>query len=159
MLAARAHGKVHGARRARAPLWRFGGGSAFCCCCCQSLNPDASPCRLSVRFEQAVLDGVHLDLSDDDGFAAACAQGRALGFDGKTLIHPKARGALFLRCRPVGLCTRPPVGGIAAAAGGRGNAPPQGAYIYTSPSTNVMMFHLSNCTRLAIVLNRVGRCS
>jgi citrate lyase subunit beta / citryl-CoA lyase len=37
----------------------------------------------------AALDGVHLDLSDDAGFAAACAQGRVLGFDGKTLIHPK----------------------------------------------------------------------
>jgi citrate lyase subunit beta / citryl-CoA lyase len=37
----------------------------------------------------AVLDGVHLDLSDDEGFAVACRQGRELGFDGKTLIHPK----------------------------------------------------------------------
>lgn len=37
----------------------------------------------------AALDGVHLDLADEAGFAAACAQGRALGFDGKTLIHPK----------------------------------------------------------------------
>ena len=37
----------------------------------------------------AALDGVHLDLADDAGFAAACVQGRALGFDGKTLIHPK----------------------------------------------------------------------
>jgi citrate lyase subunit beta/citryl-CoA lyase len=37
----------------------------------------------------AALDGVHLDLADDAGFAAACAQGNALGFDGKTLIHPK----------------------------------------------------------------------
>jgi len=36
-----------------------------------------------------ILDGVHLDLADDDGFAAACRQGRELGFDGKTLIHPK----------------------------------------------------------------------
>ena len=35
------------------------------------------------------LDGVHLDLADEDGFAAACAQGRTLGFDGKTLIHPR----------------------------------------------------------------------
>jgi len=35
------------------------------------------------------LDGVHLDLADEPGFAAVCAQGRALGFDGKTLIHPK----------------------------------------------------------------------
>jgi citrate lyase subunit beta / citryl-CoA lyase len=35
------------------------------------------------------LDGVHLDLADDDGFARACRQGRELGFDGKTLIHPR----------------------------------------------------------------------
>jgi citrate lyase subunit beta/citryl-CoA lyase len=37
----------------------------------------------------AALDGVHLDLADDEGFAFACRQGRTLGFDGKTLIHPK----------------------------------------------------------------------
>ncbi|MBF0268345.1 MAG: CoA ester lyase [Alphaproteobacteria bacterium] len=37
----------------------------------------------------ACLDGVHLDLSDDVGFERACLQGRDLGFDGKTLIHPK----------------------------------------------------------------------
>ena len=38
---------------------------------------------------RAVLDGVHLDLEDDAGLAAACRQGRALGFDGKTLVHPR----------------------------------------------------------------------
>jgi citrate lyase subunit beta/citryl-CoA lyase len=38
---------------------------------------------------QAIFDGVHLDLSDDEGFAASYRQGRELGFDGKTLIHPK----------------------------------------------------------------------
>jgi citrate lyase subunit beta/citryl-CoA lyase len=37
----------------------------------------------------AALDGVHLDLADDAGFEAACAQGRDLGFDGKTLVHPR----------------------------------------------------------------------
>jgi citrate lyase subunit beta/citryl-CoA lyase len=37
----------------------------------------------------AILDGVDLDLSDDEGFAAACRRGREFGFDGKTLIHPK----------------------------------------------------------------------
>ncbi|HEX5455666.1 MAG TPA: CoA ester lyase [Stellaceae bacterium] len=37
---------------------------------------------------RAALDGVHLDLADAEGFAAACRQGRALGFDGKTVIHP-----------------------------------------------------------------------
>jgi citrate lyase subunit beta / citryl-CoA lyase len=37
---------------------------------------------------RAVLDGVHLDLADAEGFAQACRQGSSLGFDGKTLIHP-----------------------------------------------------------------------
>jgi citrate lyase subunit beta / citryl-CoA lyase len=37
---------------------------------------------------RAVLDGVHLDLDDAEGFARSCRQGRDLGFDGKTLIHP-----------------------------------------------------------------------
>ncbi len=36
-----------------------------------------------------IIDGVALDLDDDAGLAAACRQGRDLGFDGKSLIHPK----------------------------------------------------------------------
>ena len=40
-------------------------------------------------YRLAILDGVHLDLSDDEGFALSCRQGREFGFDGKTLIHPK----------------------------------------------------------------------
>lgn len=35
-----------------------------------------------------ILDGVHLDIVDTEGFRAICEQGRKLGFDGKTLIHP-----------------------------------------------------------------------
>lgn len=38
---------------------------------------------------RAALDGVHLDLADSEGFEMACRQGRDLGFDGKTLIHPQ----------------------------------------------------------------------
>ena len=47
-------------------------------------------CLLAARAANiAILDGVHLDLADTDGFSASCKQGRELGFDGKTLIHPK----------------------------------------------------------------------
>jgi citrate lyase subunit beta/citryl-CoA lyase len=35
-----------------------------------------------------VLDGVHLSLDDETGLRYACTQGRDMGFDGKTLIHP-----------------------------------------------------------------------
>jgi citrate lyase subunit beta/citryl-CoA lyase len=51
-------------------------------------------CLLAARAAGiAILDGVHLDLSDDAGFRASCEQGRDLGMDGKTLIHPKTIAA------------------------------------------------------------------
>ncbi|MGF1561758.1 MAG: HpcH/HpaI aldolase/citrate lyase family protein [Geminicoccaceae bacterium] len=47
-------------------------------------------CLLAARAAGlAIVDGVYLDLNDADGFAASCTQGRELGMDGKTLIHPK----------------------------------------------------------------------
>jgi citrate lyase subunit beta/citryl-CoA lyase len=36
-----------------------------------------------------ILDGVYNDIGDAAGFAAECRQARDLGFDGKTLIHPR----------------------------------------------------------------------
>lgn len=38
----------------------------------------------------AAIDGVHLDLDDLEGFEASCRQGVALGFDGKSLVHPNS---------------------------------------------------------------------
>ncbi len=47
-------------------------------------------CVLAARDAgKIVLDGVFNDLDDPEGFEAECRQGRELGFDGKTLIHPK----------------------------------------------------------------------
>ena len=45
-----------------------------------------------------MLDGPYGDITNLDGFAEECAQGRDLGFDGKTLIHPgqiEACNAIF----------------------------------------------------------------
>ena len=39
-------------------------------------------------FGLSVLDGVYADFKNAEGFAAECAAGRRMGFDGKTLIHP-----------------------------------------------------------------------
>jgi citrate lyase subunit beta/citryl-CoA lyase len=48
-----------------------------------------SACVLAARATgRAILDGVYNDVRNPDGFAAECRQGRAFGFDGKTLIHP-----------------------------------------------------------------------
>ena len=47
-------------------------------------------CVLAARAAGiTALDGVHLDLDDEAGFAAACRQAADFGFDGKTLIHPR----------------------------------------------------------------------
>jgi citrate lyase subunit beta / citryl-CoA lyase len=44
---------------------------------------------LAARAHQlCVLDGVHLALDDEIGLRSSCIQGRDMGFDGKTLIHP-----------------------------------------------------------------------
>jgi citrate lyase subunit beta / citryl-CoA lyase len=52
--------------------------------------PSLGWCVLVGRaYGLAVLDGVHLDLNDDEGFEYACRQAAEMGFDGKTLIHPK----------------------------------------------------------------------
>jgi citrate lyase subunit beta/citryl-CoA lyase len=37
---------------------------------------------------KVILDGVYNDIKDAVGFEAECVQGRQMGFDGKTLIHP-----------------------------------------------------------------------
>ncbi|WP_245617675.1 HpcH/HpaI aldolase/citrate lyase family protein [Nitriliruptor alkaliphilus] len=54
------------------------------------LVPHLARCVLAARFAgKVIFDGVFNDLDDADGFTAECQQGRDLGFDGKTLIHPK----------------------------------------------------------------------
>jgi (3S)-malyl-CoA thioesterase len=46
-------------------------------------------CLLAARAEGLVcVDGVYNAFQDLDGLRAACVQGREMGFDGKTLIHP-----------------------------------------------------------------------
>jgi citrate lyase subunit beta/citryl-CoA lyase len=60
----------------------------------EPLLASLSLCVLAARAHGlSALDGVHLDLDDDVGFEAACRQARDLGFDGKTLIHPKQLAA------------------------------------------------------------------
>lgn len=47
-------------------------------------------CILAARANNLIiLDSPFFDLSDDEGFLESCRQGRSMGFDGKTLLHPK----------------------------------------------------------------------
>ena len=46
-------------------------------------------CLMAARAQGLVaVDGVYNAFKDDEGLRAECEQGRDLGFDGKTLIHP-----------------------------------------------------------------------
>ena len=53
------------------------------------LLPSLGLCLLAARAHDCVIiDGVYNAFKDLDGLAAECAQGRDMGFDGKSLIHP-----------------------------------------------------------------------
>ncbi len=55
----------------------------------QPLLPGLGLCLLAARATgKVLLDGVYNDIKDEAGFLAECRQGREMGFDGKTLIHP-----------------------------------------------------------------------
>lgn len=48
-------------------------------------------------YDVVAVDGVYNQFKDDDGLRGECEQGRDLGFDGKTLIHP-AQVAITNEC-------------------------------------------------------------
>jgi citrate lyase subunit beta/citryl-CoA lyase len=55
--------------------------------------PWLATCVLAARaYGLDVLDGVYNDFNDEAGLRAECEQGRNLGLDGKTLIHPAQIG-------------------------------------------------------------------
>ncbi len=54
-----------------------------------AMSASLQRCLLAARSEGVVcLDGVYNAFKDDDGLRAECEDGRDLGMDGKTLIHP-----------------------------------------------------------------------
>jgi citrate lyase subunit beta / citryl-CoA lyase len=82
---------------------------------------------------RAVLDGVHLDLADAEGFVAACRQGREFGFDGKTVIHPQqigpANAAFTPTAEEVARARRIIAAYAAASAAGKGAARIEGRLV------------------------------
>jgi citrate lyase subunit beta / citryl-CoA lyase len=82
---------------------------------------------------RAALDGVYLDLADAEGFAAVCRQGRDLGFDGKTVIHPQQIGPANATFTPtaeeVARARRIIAAYAAASAAGKGAARIEGRLV------------------------------
>lgn len=53
------------------------------------MMPGLGLCLLAARAHgRVIVDGVFNAFKDEDGLRAECEQGRDMGFDGKTLIHP-----------------------------------------------------------------------
>ncbi len=53
------------------------------------MRPWFATCIAAARaYGIDILDGVYNDIADTEGFARECAEGRDMGFDGKTLVHP-----------------------------------------------------------------------
>jgi citrate lyase subunit beta / citryl-CoA lyase len=101
----------------------------------------------------AILDGVHLDLSDEEGFALLCRQGRELGFDGKTLIHPKqivpANAAYAPSPEEIEWSRRIVAAHAEATAAGKGVALVEGKLIEG--------LHVENARRLLAVAEEIDR--
>ncbi len=113
-------------------------------------------CLLAARaYGLTILDGVHLDLGDDEGFAAACQQSRALGFDGKTLIHPKTIAACNQVFAPsadeVAFSRRVIAAHAEAVAAGQGVVLVDGALIET--------LHVENARRLVRLSDAIAALS
>ncbi len=86
-----------------------------------------SLCLLAAKAEGiAIVDGVYNAFKDEEGLRAECEQGRDMGFDGKTLIHPAqvtiANAAFAPSDAEIGLATRQIAAFEAAEAQGQGVA-------------------------------------
>lgn len=91
-------------------------------------------CVIAARIAgKDILDGVHLEFRDMDGFRAACEQGRDIGFDGKTLIHPTqvpvANEAFGPSADDIRFAHRVRAAWVAARAAGKGVAEVDGRLI------------------------------
>lgn len=55
----------------------------------EAMIPLFAHCIMAARaYGVEILDGPYSGIGDAEGFAKECTQGRDMGFDGKTLIHP-----------------------------------------------------------------------
>ena len=91
------------------------------------MMPGLGACLLAAKAHGIVIvDGVYNSFKDDDGLRAECGQGRDMGFDGKTLIHPAqvaiANAAFAPDAAEIDLARRQITAFEAAEAAGQGVA-------------------------------------
>jgi len=108
-----------------------------------------SGCILAARAQGIdIIDGVFVNLADEAGFARECEQGRRLGFDGKSLIHPRqiepANAAFGVTAAELARSQAIVAAWEAAAAAGRGIAVLDGQMIeelHAAAARRVLALH------------------
>ena len=100
-----------------------------------------------------ILDGVYNDIKDAAGFEAECLQGRQLGFDGKTLIHPS-------QVEPCNAIVRP--AGRGRRQGPRGSSPrsrrptPTASGVVTVDGRMIENLHVDNARRILAIADAIA---
>ena len=98
----------------------------------------------------AVIDGVYNDVKDTDGFLAECEQGRQMGFDGKTLIHPGQVDGANTAFAPSEQAVEDARGLIAAFEDG------QGSGVVTYKGRMVENLHVESARRTLSIHDAIG---
>jgi citrate lyase subunit beta / citryl-CoA lyase len=102
---------------------------------------------------KAILDGVYNDVRDDVGFLAEARQGKAMGFDGKTLVHPSQVGPANAVWSPnddeIEFSRRVIAAFDEAAAEGRG--------VVTVDGRMIEHLHVENAQRILAVADAIAR--
>ncbi|GGF33336.1 citrate lyase subunit beta [Marmoricola endophyticus] len=98
----------------------------------------------------AILDGVYNDVKDTDGFLAECRQGREMGFDGKTLIHPGQVEGANTEFAPSEAAVEDARGLIAAWEDGKGSG------VVTYNGKMVENLHVESAQRTLAVADAIG---
>lgn len=99
------------------------------------------------------LDGIHADIGDPHGLEVACRQGAAMGFDGKTLVHPD-------QIEPANRAFSPDPAAIDAARGliaAHEAARAEGRGVTTYQGRMVEALHVAAARRLLAFFEAIGR--
>ncbi|WP_127782622.1 CoA ester lyase [Rhodococcus sp. X156] len=102
--------------------------------------------------DKEILDGVYNDVSNLDGFTAECLQARQMGFDGKTLIHPK-------QIEPCNTAFAPTEEEIASAQeiiAAFEEAQREGRGVVTVNGRMIENLHVDNAKRILAVADAIG---
>lgn len=101
---------------------------------------------------KVILDGVYNDVSDLDGFTAECEQGRRLGFDGKTLIHPKQ----IEPCNTAFAPTEDEIASSQRIIDAFAQAQREGRGVVTVDGRMIENLHVDNAQRVLAVADAIG---